>query len=128
MTIRNFVLKAFILFSFSMLAFSCGEDCEFNGITNENLKDAVIGEEYSDQIYYDISCSFTAKNFSIISGSLPNGILMGGDGIFSGTPEDGTEGDYKITVLANICFGSGAYGATDCVEKSKELTLTVKKD
>ncbi len=107
----------------AMFLVSCGEDCEFKAITTDELPEAVIGEEYTADIGYDITCSYTAKHMEIIEGSLPQGLTMDGSGAITGTPEN--EGEYLFTVKVRMCFGSGYAEPTDCSELSKEISVKV---
>ena len=116
----------FIVIALSILLLSCSDDCVFSSITTESLPDAVLGQEYSSAIEYDISCSYTSKFAEVIEGNLPPGIEMDGSGTFSGIPEK--EGSFSFKINLRICFGSGATGATNCTDKTKEFTIAVNSE
>ncbi|MFC2129801.1 putative Ig domain-containing protein [Bacteroidota bacterium] len=120
------IRKIFIVITFSFFSISCSDDCVFSSITTESLPDAIIEQEYSAAIEYDISCSYTSKFAEIIEGNLPQGIEMDGSGTFSGIPT--TEGSFTFKIKLRICFGSGATGATGCSDKTKEFTITVNSE
>ncbi len=115
-----------IIFAIAILSFffvSCGEDCKFNAITNESLQDGIVGQEYNEQLYYDISCSYASKSVELVKGELPPGIELQGDGKFSGIPTEA--GEFAFTVKMRICFSSNGYQYTDCTDRTKEFTITI---
>ena len=120
------IRKIFVVIIFSFFLISCSDDCVFSSITTESLPDAVLGQEYSATIEYDITCSYTSKFAEVIEGNLPPGIEMDGSGTFSGIPAK--EGSYTFKIKLRICFGSGATGATNCSDKTKEFTITVNNE
>ncbi len=118
--------KIFIIITLSFFLISCSDDCVFSSITTESLPDAVLEQEYSATIEYDISCSYTSKSAEVIDGNLPQGIEMDGSGTFSGIPTK--EGSFTFKINLRICFGSGATGATGCSDKTKEFTIAVNSE
>ncbi len=115
-----------IMLFLPLLLTSCGEDCTFNRITNETLKDAVLDQAYNEVLNYDITCSYTSKFVELTAGKLPPGIELKGSGEFSGIPTE--TGTFKFTVKMRICFSSNGFQYTDCTDKSKEFTITVKEE
>lgn len=105
---------------------SCGDDCQFNGITNETLKDGKVGEEYYEQFFYDITCSYTSKYTELAGGELPPGLTLLSSCELVGTPTKA--GEYTFTVKMRICFSTSAYGASDCTDRSKEFTLIILEE
>ncbi len=113
----------FILFLFLSVS-GCSENCKFNSITTDNMPDGVIGQDYSNTINYDITCSYTQKSFTLVKGTLPEGLTLLSEGRITGIPEE--TGVFKFTVKCKMCFASGSYEFTDCHELTKEIGLVVK--
>ena len=65
-----------------------------------------------------VASGFPKPKFSILSGSLPNGVTMGADGRIQGTPDGGAGGVYSITMSAS----NGA-----APDASQAFTLTVQE-
>lgn len=112
-----------ILFSIVFL-FACANDCQLNKITPDTLPNAKLGLDYSAKIEQSSSCSFNTKKVEVISGQLPPGILMEGNGVISGKATN--IGSYTFEVKFEVCFGTSAYGATDCKDLKKSYTITVE--
>lgn len=123
-SIRNYLFGIFIVTLIVLLDSCSSKDCKFNGITSESLPVAYIQKEYSTQLGYDVTCSFTSRTCELISGNLPPGITFDGTGKFSGIPSE--EGVYKFTVKMTLCFSSSTNGASDCNSHTKDLTIIVK--
>lgn len=107
-----------------LFLYSCGSDCKFESITTDKLEDAKLNTSYSAKIEQSSTCSYTAKKCEIIQGELPKGLSFIGDGSITGTPE--VIGMFTFTVRYEVCFGTSAYGATNCTQKDKQFTLYVK--
>lgn len=103
---------------------SCGEDCNFNSIKTDTLPDAVIGQEYYYKIEALTSCTPASLYIDKTDGSLPKGITLEGTGELTGTPTETGTDTFKVNV--RICFGTGAYGPTNCTDKTKVYALKVK--
>ena len=78
-------------------------------ITTESLPDGTVGTAYNQTLQADNA----PTQWSVTSGSLPNGLSLNSDGTITGTPT--TEGTSTFTVKAENSVGSD----------SKELMLTV---
>lgn len=114
----------FGLMTFMLLAVSsCGSKCNFNSITPDTLPHGKITQSYSVMIYENSSCSYTSKSCQLSSGQLPDGITLSGDGLLSGTPTN--VGTFNFVILYQVCFSTGAYGATDCSQKTKAFKLVI---
>ena len=78
-------------------------------ITTESLPDGTVGTAYNQTLQADNA----PTQWSVTSGSLPNGLSLNSDGTITGTPT--AEGTSTFTVKAENSVGSD----------SKELMLTV---
>ena len=79
-------------------------------ITTESLPDGTVGTAYNQTLQADNA----PTQWSVTSGSLPNGLSLNSDGTITGTPT--TEGTSTFTVTATDSAGSD----------NKKLSLTVK--
>ena len=79
-------------------------------ITTESLPDGTVGTAYNQTLQADNA----PTQWSVTSGSLPNGLSLNSDGTITGTPT--TEGTSTFTVTATNSAGSD----------SKEYTLIIK--
>ena len=79
-------------------------------ITTESLPDGTVGTAYNQTLQADNA----PTQWSVTSGSLPNGLSLNSDGTITGTPT--TEGTSTFTVKAENSVGSD----------NKKLSLTVK--
>jgi hypothetical protein len=103
----------------------CGKDCKFNDITNTSFPDGTVGQAYSAQITYDITCSLTQKSAYKKSGTLPPGLNVTDKCEIAGTPT--AAGTYTFEISMTICFGTSAFEMTDCHEKIKQFTIVIKE-
>jgi hypothetical protein len=83
------------------------------------LPDATIGTPYSQQLTATGSAIPAEELWSIVSGSLPDGLTLSQGGLISGTPTGALAG-YNFTVEAIFTVGNRV---AVC---SKQLTITVK--
>ncbi|HMG33135.1 MAG TPA: putative Ig domain-containing protein [Blastocatellia bacterium] len=65
-------------------------------LDTQNLSDAVVGEEYADQL--QASGGSAPYNWEISSGALPDGVTLSASGALSGTPVTQGESQFEITV------------------------------
>jgi|GEM_PF-2723562 len=128
---NSLILKKFKNLKFGFLTLimmfilvSCGNDCKFNEITPDTLVSGKLNTDYSAKIDQSSSCSYTAKKVEVKEGSLPPGITLEGNGVLSGKPTN--IGSYTFTVKFEVCFGTSAYGATNCTEKTKSFTIVIE--
>jgi hypothetical protein len=78
-------------------------DCKLNGFKTSTLPDGTVGTHYSTNLDVDHGeCSPEKKEFTIISGSLPNGVSFSSNGHLGGTPTN--TGTFNLTVKAEVCF------------------------
>ncbi len=70
-------------------------------ISTTKLLNADKNRDYEDQI--DLSYGTKPVKFSVVSGSLPNGLQLGEDGIIEGKPT--LAGNYSFTVRAKNSYG-----------------------
>ena len=82
-------------------------------ITTESLSNGNVGTLYNATLAADGTKPIT---WNVSSGTLPNGIILGNEGIFTGSPP--LEGEYTFTVSATNDFGSD----------SKEYTISVGQE
>lgn len=102
---------------------SCGDDCKFETLLPDALPTAKLDSVYAEKIEQKSTCSYTSKFCEITKGVLPEGLTIDGNGDITGTPKK--IGIYPFTIKFTVCFGTSAYGSTDCTEKTKEYTIVV---
>lgn len=116
--------KILVLIGIIFLLIGCGNDCKFNDISTNSLPNGKVGQAYSAKIEHNSTCTPTFKECNITSGSLPPGLDINiADGVITGIPT--SYGSYKFTADYKVCFGTGTASATDCSEKTKELTINI---
>jgi hypothetical protein len=79
-------------------------------INNQTARPGTVGQPYSEQLAATLLTALPAPEgaplatatWSVASGTLPPGIVLGQDGLLSGTPT--TEGDYQFVVRAELDF------------------------
>lgn len=120
----NMFVRALVLISFVLLISSCGDNCEFSQITPDSLPDCQVAQDYNAKIDQVSTCSYTSKSVTLKKGELPPGITLEGNGILAGKAT--AAGTYSFDVLVEVCFSTSAYGASNCVQKTKSYTLTAK--
>ena len=108
-----------------ILFFAACSDCEFKGIKPDSLPEGNVNKPYTAQIEHESDCQYSSKSCTKISGELPSGIKLEGTGLISGLPQ--SAGVYNFTIKYELCFGSGGWSASDCHEKTKSYTITVKQ-
>jgi Ca2+-binding RTX toxin-like protein len=88
------------------------------------LQTATVGTNYNQAI---TASGGTAPygNFMVVSGGLPNGLMLASDGTISGNPTTGTGGVYTFTVQAQDSSGSDNGGHGPYTATSSTITLTV---
>ena len=80
---------------------------------------ATVGTAYS---YAFVAAGIPDPAFSLESGSLPSGLMLGTDGVLSGTPSPGSGGSYPLTVSASNAAGDASAPVTLVVNQAPAVT------
>lgn len=70
-------------------------------ITTQTIEPCVIGTAYSQTLQ---ATGHPAAVWSVVGGVLPDGLTLNADGTITGTPAEGAEGEYNITVKAESTY------------------------
>ncbi|WP_321384925.1 putative Ig domain-containing protein [Rhizobium sp.] len=89
--------------------------------TAGSLTDAMAGEKYSQQI--SASGGTTPLTFSLLSGSLPNGLTLSTSGELSGTLAADTQNDYTFTIKVTDANNISATTSYKLKVKARSVTV-----